>query len=143
MSAYRIGQITEMLGLSPDTLRYYEKLGLLPGVVRTASGIRSYSECDISRLRFIQRAQQMNFSLKEIGGLLKMREDPQGARDEVRQLTANKLVEIEARLADLDTLRKELRLLLNLCRTSENGCPIIEGIDKKTAKKKASHIRRR
>ncbi len=143
MNAYRIGQVTEMLGLSPDTLRYYERLGLLPGVVRTGSGIRRYSGRDISRLRFIQRAQQMNFSLKEIGELLKMRENPQGARDEMRHLTANKLAEIEARLADLDTLRKELRLLLNLCRASENGCPIIEGIGNKTAKKKASRMRRR
>jgi len=130
MSSYRIGQVTEILGLSPDTLRYYEKLGLLPRVTRTSSGVRSYSERDISRLRFIRRAQQMNFSLAEIAELLKMRTDPQGARNEVRQLTAAKLVQVKTRLEDLNILRKELQLLLNLCRTSAKGCPIIEDMDK-------------
>jgi len=131
MNGYRIGQVTEMLGLSPDTLRYYEKLGLLPAIARTSSGLRVYSDRDISRLKFIQRAQKMNFSLAEIGTLLKMRENPQGVRKNVRRLTAKKLVEVESRLKDLDTLRKELQLLLNLCQDSTNGCPIIDGLDQK------------
>ena len=67
----------------------------LPGVGRTASGIRCYSGKDLSRLKFIRRAQQMNFTLVEIGDLLKMREDPQHARHDVRQLTANKLSEVK------------------------------------------------
>jgi DNA-binding transcriptional MerR regulator len=131
MKLYRIGDITNLTSLSADTLRYYEKIGLLPRVSRTVSGIRQYEERDISRLRFIQRAQKMNFSLAEIGDLLKMRENPQHARDEVRQLASDKLAEVEERVNELDTLRKELRLLLNLCRASEDGCPIIEKIDNK------------
>jgi len=129
MNGYRIGQITEILGLSPDTLRYYEKLGLLSRVARSSSGLRIYNDRDISQLRFIQRAQQMNFSLAEIGILLKMRENPQNARKNVRLLTAHKLAEVENRMKDLETLRKELQLLLNLCETSEDGCPIIAGIE--------------
>ncbi|HEC18506.1 MAG TPA: heavy metal-responsive transcriptional regulator [Gammaproteobacteria bacterium] len=131
MKLYRIGDITNLTGLSADTLRYYEKIGLLPRVSRSVSGIRQYEERDISRLRFIQRAQKMNFSLAEIGDLLKMRENPQHARDEVRQLASDKLAEVEERVNELDTLRKELQLLLNLCRASEDGCPIIEKIDSK------------
>ncbi len=126
---YRIGDITELLGLSADTLRYYEKSGVLPRIARTESGIRQYDNADISRLRFIQRAQKMNFSLAEIRDLLSMREDPQHARNEVRQLTAQKLEETQAHLAELTTLGNELQLLLNLCRGSEDGCPIIERID--------------
>ncbi len=129
MTSYRIGEITSQLGLSADTLRYYEKIALLPAINRTSSGIRVYSDKDISRLRFIQRAQKMNFSLKEIGELLKMREDPQHVRDDIRQLTAKKLTEVEAHLEELSTLRNELQLLLSLCRGSKDGCPIIEGID--------------
>ena len=128
---YRIGDVTELLGLSADTLRYYEKSGVLPKISRTAGGIRQYDNADISRLRFIQRAQKMNFSLAEIRDLLRMREDPQHARDEVRQLTAQKLKETQTRLAELTTLGNELQLLLNLCRGSEDGCPIIERIDDK------------
>jgi len=129
MKSYRIGDVTKLLGISADTLRYYEQIGLLPFINRTVSGIRVYNERDLSRLRFIRRAQKMQFSLKEIAELLKMREDPQHARDEVRLLTRSKLSEVEEHLDDLQFLRNELQLLLNLCTASEEGCPIIEGIN--------------
>ncbi len=129
MKSYRIGDVTKLLGISADTLRYYEKIELLPVINRMASGTRVYYERDLSRLRFIRRAQKMQFSLKEIAELLKMREDPQHARDEVRILTRSKLSEVEEHLDDLQFLRNELQLLLNLCTASEDGCPIIEGID--------------
>jgi MerR family transcriptional regulator, copper efflux regulator len=129
MESYRIGEVTRLLGVSADTLRYYEKIRLLPAINRTDSGIRVYLKRDLSRLRFIQRAQKMKFSLKEIAELLKMREDPQHARNEVRLLTRSKLAEIEEHLDDLQFLRNELQLLLNLCAASGDGCPIIESID--------------
>ena len=127
---FQIGDVTRRLGLSADTLRYYEKIGLLPAVHRTGSGIRQYEERDLSRLRFIQRAKAMNFSLEEIAQLLTMREEPQNARDEVRELTYVKLQQVEEQLQKLDTLRKELQLLVNLCRGTKNGCPIIDDIDR-------------
>ncbi len=130
MNDYHIGDIGKQLGLTADTLRYYEKIGLLKNISRTASGIRVYSDKDISCLKFIQRAQKMNFTLAEIKGLLQMREDPQHARTEVRELSHRKLVEIETHLQDLTTLRNELTLLVNLCTGSGEGCPIIEGIEK-------------
>lgn len=129
MSAYRIGDVTKQIGLTADTLRYYEKIKLLPRVSRNASGIREYDDKDISRLKFIQRAQKMNFSLKEIADLLKMRENPQKVKDEVRQLTADKLLAVERHIESLTTLRNELQLLMNLCQGSEDGCPIIEGLE--------------
>src|SRR3990172_5350467 len=98
MGLYRIGDVTERLGLSADRLRYYEKIGLLPKVGRSTSGIRFYSDKDLSRLQFIQRAQAMDFSLAEIAQLLEMRESPQRARPKVRELTRNKLTEVSARL---------------------------------------------
>jgi len=130
MNLYRIGDVTKKLGLSADTLRYYEKFGLLTNVSRTVSGIRQYDDKDISKLNFIKRAQRMNFSLEEIKNLLTMREDPQHAKNSVRQLTADKLKDIESQVTELTTLQNELRLLLNLCRGSEEGegCPIIEDI---------------
>ena len=126
---YRIGDVTRLTGLSADTLRYYEKISLLPPVHRTPSGVRSYDECDLSRLRFILRAKSMNFSLEEIARLLEMREDPQHVRDDVRELTHQKLKEVEEHMQQLDTLRKELTLLINLCRGSDTGCPIIDDLD--------------
>ncbi len=128
-SRYKISAVSERLSLTQDTLRYYEKIGLLNTVERNVSGVRQYTEQDISHLRFIQRAQKMNFSLAEISELLKMRQAPQHARDEVRQLTAVKLLEIETRLEELSSLKNELQLLLNLCRNTEDGCPIIKNIE--------------
>lgn len=132
MNLYRIGDVTKKIGLSADTLRYYEKIKLLPRVSRSASGTREYDDKDISRLKFIQRAQKMNFSLAEISELLKMRENPQKVRNEVRLLTADKLLEVDEHLQSLTTLRNELQLLLNLCQGAEEGCPIIEGLDEQT-----------
>jgi len=129
MNIYRISDVTIKTGLTADTLRYYEKIKLLPKISRNVSGIREYDDKDISRLKFIQRAQKMNFSLAEISDLLKMRENPQKVRDDIRQLTAKKLKEVDENLQSLTTLRNELQLLLNLCQGSKEGCPIIEGLD--------------
>jgi len=131
MGQYRIGNVTEKLGLSADTLRYYEKIGLLPKVGRNGAGIRFYNDQDLSRLAFIQRAQRMDFTLAEIGELLKMREAPQKARKRVRELTTQKLAEVEARLTELKTLRNELALLMNICSVGGKSCGIIKEINKR------------
>jgi len=131
MSTYRIGEVVKKVNLSADTLRYYEKIGLLPPVARNTAGVRIYDDQDLSRLGFIRRAQAMNFSLAEIGQLLEMRASPQNARNEVRELTHQKLLEVEKNLGELGTLRNELQLLINLCQGTQDGCPILEGIGKK------------
>jgi len=128
-SRFTIREVSQQTGLSPDTLRYYEKIGLLPRIQRNRSGRREYSDQDLSRLRFIRRAQKMNFSLAEIGDLLDMRNNPLQARNEIRLLTQKKLEQVEEHLQALTTLRDELTLLLNLCRGAEDGCPIIEGLE--------------
>jgi DNA-binding transcriptional MerR regulator len=129
--SYKISNISEMTNLSADTLRYYEKIDLLINISRTPSGVRSYSDQDLSRIRFIQRAKTMNFTLDEIAKLLQMRENPGRAKKSVRQLTQDKLVEVEQHLKSLNTLQKELTLLINLCTGSKDGCPIIEDINQK------------
>jgi DNA-binding transcriptional MerR regulator len=129
MNTYQIGEFSARVGASTDTLRYYEKIGLLPKIARNASGRRIYDDKDVSRLRFIRRAQRMNFTLVEISQLLEMRENPQGVRNDVRALMQTKLTEVETHLKELNTLRNEMRLLINLCRGADSGCPIIEEID--------------
>ncbi len=71
----------------------------------------------------------MNFSLTEIGNLLHLRERPQQARADVRRVAGEKLAQVETRLKSLRLLRNELRLLLNLCAGSKDGCPILESLD--------------
>ncbi|PCJ51132.1 MAG: heavy metal-responsive transcriptional regulator [Gammaproteobacteria bacterium] len=126
---YQIGGVTKQLNISADTLRYYEKIQLLPTISRSTSGLRIYYDKDISRLKFIRRSKRMGFSLKEIGQLLSFRESPQQAKPAVRQLAGEKLADIESHLKELNVLRNELELLVNLCSASEDGCPIIEGLE--------------
>ena len=142
MGAYRIGEVAQRLGMSTDTLRYYEKIGLLPKVGRSASHLRLYNDKHLSRLQFIQRAQSMDFSLAEIAQLLEMRESPQRARPKVRELTRHKLAQVSARLDDLKTLRNELQLLLNLCSGNTPGCPIVAGMEGKLPATKQKTARR-
>lgn len=126
---YQIGEVTRRLNISADTLRYYEKIQLLPPIARNASGLRSYCEKDLSRLKFIKRAQRMGFSLEEISQLLTFREAPQQAKPDIRKMAGDKLSDIEENLQELKMLRDELTLLINLCTGSKEGCPIIDGLD--------------
>lgn len=123
MSTWSIGELATRIEMSTDTLRYYEKIDLLPRALRDSGGRRRYSDGDLARLQFIQRAQAMNFSLAEIGHLLHLRERPQQTRADVRRLAGEKLAQVETRL-------KSLRLLLSLCAGSEDGCPILESLDR-------------
>ncbi len=127
---YKISEIGDLLGLSADTLRYYEKIGLLPQVPRGESGIRCYGEQEIARIRFIQRAKTMRFSLAEITTLVKARADPKDAcRQQVHELSLKKLAEIEGNLRDMTILRDELMQLTQLCGQAVQGCPILEDLD--------------
>lgn len=125
----RIGEFAKNEGISPDTLRYYEKIRLLNPVSRSDAGIRYYSDKDVTRLRFIKRAQKMGFSLDEIAQLLSFREDPQQARPRVRELAHRKLVQIEDHLRELTVLREELASLTGLCGESRQDCPILARLD--------------
>lgn len=123
---YGIGQTATLAELSIDTLRYYERIGLLRHIARNAGGQRQYSDADLQRLRFIRRAQAMNFSLEEIAQLLQLRDSPNDIRTQVRELTEDKLVAIENRISELVQLRDEITGLVQACRASKGKCPIIE-----------------
>lgn len=128
MRTYSIGEISKRTGLSPDTLRYYERFGLLPRVPRSSGGRRCYRRAELERLGFIGRAKQMDFTLTEIATLLRLRDEPQDARSQVRSLALEKLDAISETIRELAALRDELTLLLNLCTNARDGCPILESL---------------
>ena len=108
-----IGENNKLLGLSCDTLRYYEKIGLLIKIKRTKGGIRCYTYDNVSRLQFIQRAKSMDFTLDEIKHLLCFRDDPTRCSEKARNLVHSKTYLIEGKIRRLETLHQELTSLLD------------------------------
>jgi DNA-binding transcriptional MerR regulator len=105
----RIGALARATGLSPDSLRLYERRGLLPAPSRTAGGFREYPPSAERRVRVIQAALALGFSLEELGGVLRQRDAGGAPCRQVRALAGEKLVALEARLAELRALRRALR----------------------------------
>ncbi|MDI3317229.1 MAG: heavy metal-responsive transcriptional regulator [Bacillota bacterium] len=109
----RIGQLAERAGMTADGLRYYEDLGLIHPRARTEAGYRLYDEEALDRLRFIRRAQELGLRLEEIRGILEIRAGGRPPCRHVRELLAKRLAEVEARIAELEKLRAELRSRLD------------------------------
>src|SRR5215471_19470767 len=130
LSNLRIGELAEACGVTADTVRYYERLKLLPRASRTQGGYRTYSEADIERLRFIKQAQAVGLSLDEIRAL--MFEGKGGLEQcrHVRDLLAAKLKELDARLAEMRAFRQTLTSYLSECeqaliRKDQDTCPVL------------------
>jgi DNA-binding transcriptional MerR regulator len=133
-AAMSIGKLAKATGATIDTIRFYEKAGLLPKPARTASGYRKYSRDDELRLAFVARARALGFSLDEIGEILKLRDAPAGGVARVRAVAKKKLELVEARLAELAKLRVALASLVSACPGSGEAehCPILNafrGVD--------------
>lgn len=124
-----IGKAAAESGFTPDTLRYYERIRLMPPPGRTAGGKRLYRERDLARLRFIRRAQAVGFSLDDIRKLIRFRENPARSGRAVRKLAAAKYEQLRERLETLQTMEAELALLLTLCHGEPGSCPILEQLD--------------
>ena len=128
MPELTIGRLALCAGVNVETIRYYQRLKLLPEPPKPPGGVRRYSEDAVSRVRFIKRAQELGFSLAEIGRLMRLG-DPQSC-GEARSLAAEKLALVDSRLADLRRLRGTLTALIGRCDRARGkvACPIIESL---------------
>jgi MerR family transcriptional regulator, copper efflux regulator len=128
MTLYSIGQVAKQSGVSVETIRYYEKEGLIEEPERKESGYRQYKREAIARLSFIQQAKELGFSLKEIGELLSIKSDAKCSA--VKQLAQEKLDDIESKIKMLQRMRKSLKKLINVCpgQAPISDCPILEAI---------------
>lgn len=126
---YSIGQLAQATEAGVETIRYYERRGLMPEPPRAASGYRRYPDEAAGRLRFIRRAKRLGFTLDEIAALLSLQAG--GERAEVKTIAEAKLAEIETRLADLERMRYTLHDVTRRCsgHGSVAGCPIIETLN--------------
>lgn len=126
-----IGKLARDIGIGAGTLRYYERLGLLPPTGRTASGYRMYGEPAARRLRFIRRAQALGFTLEEVAELLKLSDNPRASARQVKKVTQVKIADIERRIEALARMKTGLATLEASCsghgHTGE--CPILAALN--------------
>lgn len=129
MGTLTTSQVAERADVNIDTVRYYEKRGLLPEPPRTSAGYRKYSAEHVAHIRFIKRAQELGFTLEEIGELLKLRVIP-GAGAEVREKTAEKVAEIEGKIHDLERIRLKLLELAEACdhHGTPDSCRVLDAL---------------
>lgn len=129
--ALRIGQVAGEAGVNVQTLRYYERRGILQAPVRSASGYREYPPDTVRVIRFIKRAQELGFSLSQVEELLELRGMRPGKREAVRSLAAAKIQDIEEKLRDLESMKRALRVLVDSCACKGGGleCPILEALE--------------
>jgi MerR family transcriptional regulator, copper efflux regulator len=128
MDSIGIGTLAKRAGVRIDTVRYYERNGLMAPQARLASGYRRYGEAALARLRFIRRAQALGFTLREIRELLAI----SGQRDvaKVKKKAQAKLADVEQRIADLKRMRKGLSTLIDACPGHGRAadCPILKAL---------------
>ena len=123
----KIGEVAERSGCHPETVRYYERIGLLPATPRTAGGYRDYRPADADRLRFISRGRELGFSLEEIRSLLGLAEDDGLSCQDVDRLARGHLLDIRNRLNDLQRMASELERVIGSCSGGERGqCAILD-----------------
>jgi MerR family copper efflux transcriptional regulator len=135
-SSMTIGQLARRAGVGVETVRFYEREGLLEEPTRRPSGYRQYGEDVVARLRFIRRAKELGFTLKETAELLALRLDPQTTCAEVKQKAREKLDDIETKINDLQRIKQALLEVTASCpgRGPGSACPILDALNKEASR---------
>jgi MerR family transcriptional regulator, copper efflux regulator len=131
MSGLTIGEVAERATVHIETLRYYERRGLVARPPRSASNYRRYPEETVRRVRFIKRAQELGFSLNDIKELLSLRAEPEAGCAEVRACAEAKIKDIEAKIDALTAMKSALATLVAECSGEGplSDCPILESLE--------------
>jgi Hg(II)-responsive transcriptional regulator len=131
MEPFTIGELARQADVNRETVRYYERLRLLPRPARTAAGYRIFAQDSLRRLRFIRHAKALGFSLGEIRELLALRIESVGACVRAQEQTRAKIADIDRKSRSLKLIRDALGELLDACarRRKSNACPILESLD--------------
>ena len=132
MQTFTIGQIAREAGIGVETVRFYEREGLLEQPARRASGYRQFEPEAVARLRFIKQAQRLGFTLREVRELLALKLDPDATRAQVRGRAVDKIADIDKRIKELKRMKNALTPLIEACdgKGTLEGCPILDAIEK-------------
>ncbi len=130
---YRIGELAKLAGVTPDTIRYYEKQQMMDHEVRTEGGFRLYTGNDLQRLKFIRYARQLGFTLEAIRELLSIRVDPEHHTClESKSIVQARLREVESRIEELQSMQRSLKKLNDACCGTAHSsvyCSILETLE--------------
>ena len=139
MATLKIGELAKEAGVGVETVRFYERQGLLQNPERKDSGYRLYGHETVRILKFIRRAKELGFTLREIKSLLELRSNNCASRTEVREQVTKKLTEIDAKIDDLTRMRLGLKSLMEQCHGdgSVEGCPILNALQGSNEKEDA------
>ena len=132
MNAFTIGTVARRAGVGIDTVRFYERRGLLDKPPRSPSGYRLFPPDTVARIRFIKRAQQLGFSLREIRELLELRVDPETTCEDIRRKAQAKIEDIDRKIEELRRMKTALKRLYADCRKTEgpiSACPILDAME--------------
>lgn len=131
MECLKTGELAKRAGVNVETLRFYERKGLLPEPPRRQSGVREYPEESVTRIRFIKRAQELGFSLDEIQELLALRVRPDTPCAEIKSRAEKKIADVKQKIADLRVIERALNKLTTSCTGQGplSHCPILENLD--------------
>jgi len=134
MTTLTIGKIAKAAGLGVETVRFYERQGLIAEPARSGSGCRQYRPETVRRLQFIVRAKALGFTLQEIADLLDLRAAPGAGCADVQARAEAKIADIEERIAQLDAMKRALGELVVQCRGEGplSECPILDALDEET-----------
>jgi DNA-binding transcriptional MerR regulator len=131
---FSIGDLSRATETNVETIRYYERIDLMPRPARTAGNYRAYSGAHLGRLSFIRRARSLGFSLDQVRQLLALSDERQRPCDEGDRIARAHLDEVDAKIADLTALRRELASLIRQCGGGTmNDCRIIEALSPERA----------
>jgi MerR family mercuric resistance operon transcriptional regulator len=131
MTLLNIGQVAKQTGVTVETVRFYEKQGLIAAPRRTDAGYRQYPLETVKRVQFVQRAKEVGFTLKDIGELLALRQTPGTSCADIKLHATHKMKEVDQKIHDLKRIRDALgRMLLKRSGSGDlNECPILEELE--------------
>lgn len=126
---HNIGEASALTGVSAKMIRHYEATGLIPAASRTFANYRLYNDADVHRLRFIKRARNLGFSMKQIEQLLGLWSDPGRSSAEVKQLALAHAAELEERIREMQAMQRTLQSLAKHCHGDQRpDCPILDDL---------------
>jgi DNA-binding transcriptional MerR regulator len=125
----KIGELSKATGTNIETIRYYERIGLLPPPARTSANYRSYGEPHRARLAFVRHSRELGFTIEEIRSLLDLSDHPERDCGEADRIATGHLMQVEGKIARLDSLREELSRIVGRCRGGiAADCRVIEAL---------------